>query len=85
MSDSKKEYLVPHSPFCQSNEEECNECDHGIVRVKLDFEDRSFVNDLEDHICQNDALEAVLFWAVARIRFLEANTQADPRRKEDHE
>ena len=64
---------VPCSPFCGSDAEECDECDHGIVRVRLDFEDRALVSRLEDHAMTHDAYEAILFWAIGRIRFLEAN------------
>jgi len=63
---------VPLSPFCESEEEECDECIQGIVRVDLDFEDRELVSKLEDHAMIHDSYEAILFWAIGRIRFLES-------------
>lgn len=63
---------VPFSPFCENEEEECDECNAGIVRVELDFEDRELVSKLEGHAMIHDAYEAILYWAIGRIRFLEA-------------
>ena len=83
---------VPCSPFCdicggsgvtncgtlgEIDAGDCDACEKGIVRARLDFEDRATVNRLEEHVCENDSLEEVLFWAIGRIRFLEANIKIE--------